>query len=79
MRSFGFDFFFFVLFFIFMVSFLCLPLGFCIFEVFVAMVALFGVCHRLWVTFSFEVLVFFAPPCSLVYFACFLLLFFLFA
>jgi hypothetical protein len=45
--------------------------------VFAAVVALFCVCHRLLVTFSFEVLVCFAPPCSLVYFACFLLLFFL--
>jgi hypothetical protein len=61
------------------VSFLCLPLGFWILEVFVAVLALFCVCHRLLVTFSFEVLVFFAPPCSRVYFACFLLLFFLFA
>jgi hypothetical protein len=36
----------------------CLPLGFWIFEVFVAVVALFCVCHLLLVTFSFEVLVF---------------------
>jgi hypothetical protein len=30
------------------------------------------VCVIVMVTFSFEVLVFFALPCSLVYFACFL-------